>query len=225
MGINTLEELKTLRDFLTLKGKTKYSVREVFRLADIIYPQVDGIMDDFRIRHRIANPDKYLEFNIKVPNYFCNVGEKAEEIIGYPIPEDVDCYIWECLNDELSSFMEENAPNREYFYAGRSGGWLVVEHYFNWSGKGWDNLSRKEKLEHLVYNDIALFSIIAWRGLIDELNEVIFWIEFAEKLEQRKKEIEREEYADFVIENLKECMEFNEVNNLNESVGGEVISV
>ena len=39
MGINTLEELKTFRDFLILKGKPKkYSIRETLQVADIVLP-------------------------------------------------------------------------------------------------------------------------------------------------------------------------------------------
>jgi len=197
MGIDTLEELKTFRDFLMMKGKSKkYSIREVLRVADVVYPWIDGLRDDYWVRHRVANSEKYLEFNIKVPDYFCNVGEMIEDIIDPS--EEVEMYIWEYLSDELRCFMEDNAPEREYFGEGRSGGWLVVEHYFNWGDEYyWENFTTKEKLEELLYEEVTI------NQLIDELDELIFWKEFVKKLEERKKAICSPEYAQIVVEDLR----------------------
>lgn len=201
MGINTLEELKTFRDFLMMKGESKkYSIREVLKVADVVYPWIDGLLDDYRVRHRVAHSEKCLEFNIKVPDYFCNIGELIEDIIDPS--EEVERYVWETLYDELRCFMEDNAPEREYFVEGRSGGWLLVEHYFIWGDEYyWENFTTKEKLEELLYEEVTI------NQLIDELDEIIFWEEFIKKLEERKKVISSEEYAQIVVEDLRENYE------------------
>jgi len=203
------KELKSFRRSLLTLNKAEHPIRDL-KVADIVYPWIDGIMDDYRVRHEITDSDDYLEFNIKVSNYFNNIYKELEELFDYSTPEDVEEYVWEYLSNEISFFMEENAPDREYFQEGLSEGWLIIEHYFSWSGDDWSKLSEEEKLEHLYYDNITI------ENLIDELDEVIFWIEFEEKLKQKNKEIEDKEFANCVIEDIKNNFNLLQLNTERE---------
>lgn len=206
MEINTLEELKTFRDFLITKGKTKYSIREALRVADIVYPWIDGIMEDHRVRYLIPDEEDYLQFDIDLPAW-----GKFEEMFEYPPPLEIGDFIWDYVKETITFYMEEYAPDCENYIMGDL--WtasILVEHDFNWSGGGWDGLSVREKLEHLYYNDVAIFSVIEGMGLIDDLNEVIFWLEFEEEVKKLEDYINSEEYAECIIEDIKinfeECL-------------------
>lgn len=71
-------------------------------------------------------------------------------------------------------------------------------------------MSEEEKLEHLYYDNITI------ENLIDELDEVIFWIEFEEKLKQKNKEIEDKEFVNCVIEDIKNNFNLLQLNTERE---------
>lgn len=197
-----LNQITTYCDLLKLRGTQKYSVREMLPIADMVYPLIDALLYDYPVKYRVSNPDSYLGFDVDFLQYAGMVSRKAEELFGYPIPEIVEEYIWNCITGELEFFMNEEAPNREHFLLGDMyTATMIIQHHFRWGDREdcWYNYTTEDKLEY-----IAEYGSVTINTLIGELEEVIFWEEFGEKVKNLTTLINSEEYADSVIEWLKE---------------------
>ncbi len=195
-----IEQVKTYSDLVKLKGTSKYSVNEVLEIANLVYPLIDEIIYDHPVKLKVDNSDKYLGFTLNIFNLVCNVLHKAEEIFKCPNYEIIEEYIYDCIEEELSSFTE--TINREnytgydlYKY------YLVVKHKFYWGSRSdcWDNYDTDDKLDYL-----ARYNSITTGNLLDELKEILFWCEVNEKFEELENTINSEEYAQAMIEDLKE---------------------
>jgi len=197
-----LNELDTYSSLMEIRGGYPHrSIRTLLKIADEVYPLIDGFIEEHYPRHGYAKDDE-IEFNIKVHNYFYNVGRLCEEVGFDDVDDQLNDLIWDHLAYELEDFMKCYAPDIEYYVEGRGGGWLVVKHTFTmlWREKRyvpWDSLSRRDKLEFLS-NYVS--SVI---DFIDDVKTLIFWMEFEEKLEEAKKSICSEETAKDVIEFIK----------------------
>lgn len=197
-----LNQITTYCDLLKLRGTQKYSVREMLPIADMVYPLIDALLYDYPVKYRVSNPDSYLGFDVDFLQYASMVSRKAEELFGYPIPEIVEEYIWNCITEELEFFMNEEAPNREHFLLGDMyTATMIIQHHFRWGDREdcWYNYTTEDKLEY-----IAEYGSVTINTLIGELEEVIFWEEFGGKVKNLTTLINSEEYADSVIEWLKE---------------------
>lgn len=199
-----LEELRTYHDLISMNGKSynQFPIRDAVRLADKIYPLEDEFIEKHLPRHEWAKNDE-LEFNIKVPDYFYNIGCLIEEANFPPEFQSIaEALMWDYLSDDLRSFMECYAPDREYYVTGRSGGWLVVKHKFvayrERQGKLWNDMWRKDKIKFL-----GNYGFTA-KHFIEEIEELLFWYDFEEKLEKDKKSLCSKEWTKEFLEFLKD---------------------
>lgn len=199
-----LEELGVYHNLISMNGRdyNQYPLREAVRLADKIYPLEDEFIEKHLPRHEWAKNDE-LEFNIKVPDYFYNIGCLIEEANFPPEFQSIaEALMWDYLSDDLRSFMECYAPDREYYVTGRSGGWLVVKHklvaYRERQGEHWSGMWRRDKIEFL-----ANYGFTA-KSFIKEIEELLFWYDFEEMLEEEKKGLCSEEWAKEFLEFLKD---------------------
>jgi hypothetical protein len=202
----TEEELRTLNNFLKMKYQNGRddSIREVLRCCDLVFPEVDWYIRDHKPQHDHYQATRELEFYIKVPDYFYNMSCLIDENFDGLYKNRLYDLMYEGAYYCLECFMEDNAPQRKYWTAGRSGGYLVVEHEFelphiqdsSGSWDDWNDWARREKLEHIQYYGIGIFTCIS------ALDELLFWYDFERNLEKTLKWIQSEEYANELYEEV-----------------------
>jgi len=220
----TIQELEIYKEKLEGIYKFKQAflpsidagIRNLYKIAEVIYPQIDDFIFSHYPSHRDLRGEKTLEFCIKIPDYFYNMYTICEDKFDKDYKDILDILIWDQPGYELGILIEDYFPedeNRNYTVAGRSGGWLLIEHRFNYypalvSSREirWDQLERKDKLNFL-------HEYIRLEEMVEDINELYIWYKFDNDLTELRKITESEEYAkdmfDFIREDYEHWVEEN----------------
>jgi len=220
----SLEEMRGFHEAFI--PNVKLGIRNLYKIAEVVYPLIDDFVNEHIPTHREGRGKNMLEFCIKVPDFFSNaydIWEEWEEKFHPDYGFDFNNMLWTQCETELEYTMDFTADevkeqlgkdiwgDREFTVAGSSGGWLLVEHRFNYYpevysilGSRWDQTERKNKLWYLAQYATFTSSLPQLSDIIKDVEELLMWYIFEEELSKTISSMESEEYAKDMYEFMKE---------------------